>query len=477
MSSSGLQRILGFKETLALVIGSVIGSGIFMKPSIMAAQLQSPWILISVWLVAGIITMCGALSNAEAACMYPETGGQYVFFEKMYGKAFSYIYGWASFSVFNTAGNASIAYVCSQYLNFLIKFPELEPALIQQYKIHIPAIGNIILLEHFYLKLLTILVLIIISWINIRSTKESVRIQNILSAFKIIAILIIVLGAFISRSGELSHFSESSILSKFHLTTFMMALTGAFWAFDGWNNLSFVGGEIKDPQKNIPRSLILGIAICTITYILVNVAFIYLLGIKNMSSSEFIATDASIKIFGGAGAIIITLIIVLSTLGTVNSNVLSTARVTLALGTNNRIFSGANKIHPRFRTPYTAINYNLVWSILLILSGSFDMLTDMLIFITWFFYGMSALGVIILRYRLPEVVRTYKVWLYPLPNIIFILFSFSYLVITLYNDISNYMNGQSEIIQSVFGLSICILGLPLYYIGRSNCFLKKNNTP
>ncbi|MEP7197931.1 MAG: amino acid permease, partial [Saprospiraceae bacterium] len=253
---------------------------------------------------------------------------------------------------------------------------------------------------------------------------------------------------------------------QFSFTSFAMALTGAFWAYDGWNNLSFVAGEVKDPQRNIPRGLIFGLLSCTFIYILINFAFVYLLGMHNLSNSNFIATDVGSRIWGGAGAIIITIVVVLTTFGTLNSNVLSTARVTFALGLSNSIFSKASLIHPILKTPYLALVFNLVWSILLVLSGSFDILTDMLIFVSWLFYGMSALGVIILRFRMPDFPRVYKVWMYPIPTILFIVFTFIYLILTLYNDINNFNAGRSPIIQSVFGLIICLLGLPLYWLNK-----------
>ncbi len=445
----------------------MIGSGIFMKPATMAAQLHSPWMLLIVWLVAGLITLCGALSNAEAACMFPETGGQYIYFEKMYGKLFSYLYGWSSFAVFNTAGNASIAYVCTQYLDYFIKFPTISADIVNQYQLHIPGIGNILVLENFGVKVSTIILLLFVTLINIRSTKSSAVVQNFLSALKVIAILLIVIGGLSNTSGDINHFKEN-VNSSFSILTFMSALTGAFWAYDGWNNIGFVGGEIKNPQTTIPKSLLGGILSVILIYVLVNFTFIYILGINSMSESLFVATDAATKIWSTSGAILVTLIIIFSTLGTVNSNVLSTARVTYALGKDHKLFHTASTIHPLYKTPSNALMINLVWSGLLILSGSFDMLTDMLIFITWFFYGMSALGVIILRFKIPDTERPYKVWMYPLPNLLFVGFSFTYLSITLFSDIQQYLNGEKQMVQSIFGLLICVMGLPFYWWGKRN---------
>ncbi|NOT37177.1 MAG: amino acid permease [Saprospiraceae bacterium] len=461
---NSLQRILGFKECLALVIGSVIGSGIFMKPAIMAGQLQSAWLLIAVWIIAGFITLCGALTNAETAAMFPETGGQYVFLQKMYGKTFSFFYGWSAFSVINTAGNASIAYVCSQYIDFFLHLPELNSSIVNASQMHIPGIGKLIFLEHFYLKIVTILILAIFTFLNIRSTNWSAKTQNILSSLKIIAILLIILGALPSAFNNASNIEYHK--SDFNLNTFMMALTGAFWAYDGWNNLGFVAGEIKNPQKNIPRAYFIGLLVCILSYVLLNLAYIFTLGIPTMPSSSFIASDAGTSIWLGSGAIIITIMVVLSTAGTVNSNVLSTSRVSYAWFKDNNFYPQLNIIHSRFQSPVFALSMNLLWSSVLIMTGSFDMLTDMLIFVTWFFYGMSALGVIILRFKMPDYPRIYKVWLYPIPTLIFIIFTFSYLIITIYNDVENYVNDKSPVIQSLLGLIICFSGLPLYFLRK-----------
>jgi APA family basic amino acid/polyamine antiporter len=186
------QRTLSFRSTIAIVIGGVIGSGIFMKPALMASQLGSPMLLLSVWVVAGIIILFGALSNAELAAMFPETGGQLIFFQKIYGQGFAFLYGWASFAVFNTGGNASIAYICSQYTNYFIQLPRLDTLTEHAIRLHIPFIGNIYPLENIGVKLLTIAIILLLSFINYRSVRNSATIQRILTMLKVIAIILVV---------------------------------------------------------------------------------------------------------------------------------------------------------------------------------------------------------------------------------------------------------------------------------------------
>ena len=464
-----LLRQLNRNTAIAIVVGGVIGSGIFMKPALMAAQLQSPILLLSVWIIAGIITLFGALSNAEVAAMFPETGGQYVFFQKMYGNGFAFIYGWAAFAVFNTAGNASIAYVFSQYTGYLIDLPRLNSATEQSFTISIPYIGTFFPLQNIGVKVLTIIVIVLFTAISYRSVQYGGRVQRILTALKAAAIVLLIGGIFFSGKGAMSNILQSTTnvpTGWMMLSAYIAALGGAFWAYDGWNNISFVAGEIKEPQKNIPQSLFIGLSFCIIVYVLVNLAFVYLMPVQQIAASSFIASDAATIAWGSLGGVMITLMVMLFVLGTTNANILATSRVTFAMADNSKLFAWAGKVQPRYKTPGNALWLNGAWTICLIISGSFDMLTDILIFVSWFFYGMSALGVFLLRKKMKDVNRSYKVWGYPIVPAIFVLFTTFFLVVTLVNDISHYRDGQTQVIHSVLGILITLVGLPIYYISR-----------
>lgn len=466
---SGFKRTLSLNTTIALVIGGVIGSGIFMKPALMASQLGSPLLLISVWIIAGIITLFGALSNAEVAAMFPETGGQYVFFKKMYGDAFAFLYGWAAFSVFNTAGNASIAYVFSQYANYFVELPHFSVAIEKSYTFHIPLVGNIFPLENFGVKILTVFLILILTAVNYLSVAYGGALQRVLTALKAIAIVLLIFGILFSGKGSV-HNIVTSMPSMPHgwdlIGAYMAAIAGAFWAYDGWNNITFVAGEIKDPQRNIPKSLFFGLSFCIIIYVLVNLAYIYVLPIDKMALSTFVASDSATVTWGLIGGGIIAAMVMLSTLGSANSNVLATARVTYAMSEENRLFAWAGKPQKRFNTPGNALILNAAWTIILILSGSFDMLTDMLIFVSWFFYGMSGLGVFLLRKKMHDTPRFYKVWGYPIVPLFFVAFVGFFLCSTLYTDINNYRNGTAPIINSVLGAIITCIGIPIYYLSK-----------
>lgn len=469
VSMAQLQRTISLSSVIAIVIGGVIGSGIFMKPATMAAQLGSPVLLLTVWVVAGIIVLFGALTNSEAAAMFPETGGQYIFFQKMYGNGFAFLYGWAAFSVFNTAGNASIAYVCSSYADYFLHLPKFTAATEQSFQLHIPFIGTIFPLQNIGVKLLTVLLVCLFTFINMRSVQLGAGVQRVLTALKVVAIFLLIAGIFTSGKINPQHLftnlpTAPAGISLF--TAFMAAAAGAFWAYDGWNNITFIAGEIKQPQQTIPKSLLLGLTVCIITYALINLAFIYVLPIDQIAASNFIAADAASAVWGTTGAALIVLLVVASTLGTTNSNVLATARVTYAMGTESRWFKAAQHVHPTFQTPANALLINAVWTIILIFSGSFDMLTDMLIFVSWMFYGMSALGVFILRFKMKNTERPYKVWGYPFVPAIFLLFTTFFLVSTVYTDVMNYRNGTAPIINSLFGLLIASIGVPVYFLSK-----------
>jgi len=466
---NNFNRTLGLSTTIAIVVGGVIGSGIFMKPALMASQLGSPLLLLSVWLVAGIISLFGALSNAELSTMFPETGGPFVFFKKIYGETFAFTYAWAAYAVTNTAGNASIAYVFSEYTNYFIQLPQFSETIEKSVHFTIPFIGTIFPLHHFGVKALTVFLILVLSAVNYYSVKSGGTLQRFLTSLKIIGITMLIGGIFFSSKGSVNNIVTSSgdmPQGWGMIGAYMAALAGAFWAYDGWNNITFVGGEIKNPQRNIPKSLIAGLFICIIIYTLMNIAFTYLLPIDQLAASSFVASDAASIAWGSIGGGLIAILVMLSTLGAANANVLATARTTFAMGEENKWFTKAGKIHPKFNTPGNALIFNAVWSSVLIFSGSFDILTDMLVFVSWFFYGMSTLGVFILRKKMPLAERPYKVWGYPVIPALFVSFVFFFLASTLYADILNYQSGTSPLVNSLLGIAITCMGIPVYYLSR-----------
>jgi APA family basic amino acid/polyamine antiporter len=474
---SNLIPTLGLWTSVSMVIGGIIGSGIFMKPAIMASQLGSPLLLLSVWVVAGIVTLFGALSNAEVAAMIPETGGQYVFFQKMYGDLIAFLYGWAGFAVFNTAGVASIAYILGIYSEYFIHWPRFSPSVEHSVSVYFPYVGRFYPLENIGVKTITILVVLALTWVNYRSTKSAGNFQVVLTLLKVLAITILIFGLLFSGDGKLENIITPSQTIKpvgwALIGSIIAAMSGAFWGYDGWNNITFIAGEIKNPQRNIPRALLVGVSVCIGIYSLMVLAYLYILPIDMVATSAMVATDATRIVLGGTGAAIIALMVIISTMGTTNGNILATARVSFAMAQEKWFFKKIDAVHPRFKTPAHALWLHGAWTSLLVLSGSFDSLTDMLIFVSWLFYGLSAFGVFILRRKMPLAERPYKTWGYPVVPGIFVIFSFSFIVITLANDIIKYNSGESAMINSLFGLLLTATGLPFYWYFKKQQDIKK----
>jgi APA family basic amino acid/polyamine antiporter len=465
-----LQRKLGLWASVSIVIGSVIGSSIFMKPATMAAQLSSPLMLLLVWVVAGIISLFGGMINAEVGCVLPETGGQYVYFRNMYGNFFAYLFGWSSFIVINTASISAIAFVFADYTEYFVRLPHFPAAIEHAIPVVIPYIGRFYLLENIGVKGLAVLLIIIFTWINARSLKAGGAVQVFFSGLKVFALIFLISAIFFSGKGNILNLTTASVnfdRSYWHqLTAFIAATTGALAAYDGWNNLGFISGEIKNPNRNIPRGLIIGLCTCILLYVLTTEAYLYMLPVDVMKNSKLVASDALYKVMGIAGGGFVAVLVLLSTAGGTNSNILPCARVVFAMSEEKNFFAFAGKVNPKYHTPSNALWFQAAWATILVLIGSFDMLMDMFVFITWIFYGFAAYGIFVLRKKMPLAHRPFKLKGYPYLPIIFIMFSSLYVVITLYNDTSNYIAGKSPIINSVFGLLLTAIGVPLYWYFR-----------
>lgn len=464
------QRTIGLSTATAIVITSVIGSGIFMRPAEMAALLGSPWLILLAWVIAGAFTLLSAMVLAEIAAMLPETGGIYAFMRHMFGEFWAYLYGWASFAVINGAGTAGIAFITSQYAEYFITLPRFSPKVEQSITMHVPMVGDIHPLENFGVKMLTVIILCVFTAISYRSNKTSSALQNIFSTIKVAAIILLVAGLFFSGKGEFANFiHESEIIKPTGLAliaAMVAAVNGALQATDGPTNLLSVAGEIKNPGKNIPKSLIAGLTICISIYILINAAMLYVLPIDQMAASPLVASDAATVAFGKIGGGLIAMLICISVLGTTSISVFSPPRMTFAMARNDRFFRIAGKIHPRFNTPGNALLVHLFLMIFMVFSGSFYILADMYIYILWFFNLMLMTGLFILRKKMPGKERPYKVWGYPWMPLIVILFTAFYLVITLVDDVQKYVQGKTHIMNSVFGIVVTAAGIPLYLYFR-----------
>ncbi|HXL58413.1 MAG TPA: amino acid permease [Chitinophagaceae bacterium] len=462
-----LERKLGLWSCITIVAGTIIGSAIFMKPAIMAAQVHLPLMLLFTWIITGIISMFGGMITAEVGSMLPETGGQYIYYKHMYGDFIAFLFGWSGFIVINTASIAGIAFLFAQYTEFFLHLPRFSTEIEKAVAFTIPFVGKFYILEYIGVKALAIFMMFIITLVNVRSVKGGAAIQVVFTVVKLLALAVLVFGIFFSGKGNVQNFY--STYDNVHYSTwdivvgFVAAASGALAAYDGWNVLGFVSGEIKNPQKNISKGLLIGISICIVTYLLTTQAYLYMLPVNEMKNAPLVASDAFGKAFGIAGGGFVALLVMVSTFGGVNGNILPCARVTFAMSEEKNFFPLFGKVS-KFKTPANALWLQFIWSTVLVMTGSFDALFDMFVFTQWIFYGFLGIGIFILRKKMKDVERPYKVWGYPYVPLVFIAFSAFYFVITMYNEVSNYLSGKAQIINSVFGLVLIATGIPVYWL-------------
>jgi basic amino acid/polyamine antiporter, APA family len=462
--ATDLKKSLSLTAAVMAVAGSMIGSGIFRKPSTMAEQLMSPELLIIVWIAAGLITFIGALSNAEVSGMIDATGGQYIYFRKMFGEFTSFIYGWSVLSVIQTGSQAAIAYVFGEYLCYFIKFPAL-PEHISSFTLFMPLVGDIHPFAEWGPKLIAILCILFLTGINYLGIFFGGLVQTIVTFIKIGSMIFLSFALFFFGNGSLSNlssgFSISPATSANLVALLGLSLSGAFWAYDGWNNVTFISGEVKNPKRNIPLGLLYGTLIVIALYVVINLAYLYVMPIEEIAGSPLVAAAAAEKIFGSYGGSIISIAVIVSTFGAVNGSLMASARVPFAMAHSKMFFKWLGKVHPRYATPHTSLVVQGIFSSVLVMSGSFDTITDYVIFATWFFYMLTALGVIVLRKKMPDAPRPYKVIGYPYTIWFFVIFSFIFLMNSLISDTEN----------AAMGTILIMTGLPLYFFWK---YFKKN---
>ena len=436
-----------------------------MNPSDMAHQLGSPVWLTLIWILAGLFSLFGALIYAELGAMIPETGGIYVYFRRMFGDFVAYLYGWAAFSVINTAAVAAIAFVCAYYANYFLQLPGFSAAIVNHHVWHIPFIGDLYPLKDFGVKMLAVTLVIILTFLNYLSVRAGSYFQVISTFLKMAVIAALIFGIFFSGHGTVQNFFHADMPKQGGalLSGIIAAMTGAFFAYDGWINIASMAGEVKQPQKNIPRSLVVGVFVCIAVYVLVNQAYLYVLPVEKVAASSLVATDAMVIAAGNTGAAIVAAMIVICTFGAINGNVMATTRITYAMGKDKVFAAWAGKEHKRFQTPGNALWLHGIWTSVFIVTGSFDMLANMFVFITWIAYGLGAVGIFMLRKKMRDQERPYKIPGHPFVTLLFIAFSFFYLVSTIWNDVSNYLAHKQPVINSVLGMVITAAGIPFYF--------------
>jgi len=446
-----LSRRLGLTSSIMIVIGSVVGSGIFLTPSNVAAAVQIPGVMIFVWILTGLLTLAGALTNAEIASQITDAGGQYVFFRILYSDLIAFLYGWTTFIVYQTGSIAAIAVAFAKYFGFFLNLPHFSPSLEAW---QLPLIGNIHPFADIGLKLIAISAIMLLAVINYFGVHFGGFVQNVFTCMKLAAIGGIVFLGFLFGKGSVDHFFPlwGSPSSGTLLSAIGVAMIATLWSYDGWNGLTYLAGEVKEPQKTIPRALIIGTVAVIIIYAITNLAYLYVLPIDEIAKSNLVAADVMEKIFSGYGGAIISLCVMISTFGTVNATSMTTARVYFAMAKDKLFFSGFSKIHPKYKTPGRSLMIQGVWASLLTLTGTYDQLFTYVIFAGWIFFALGAVAVFIIRKKIPHANRTFRVPGYPYVPIIFVIVATWFVLNTLLVHTAD----------SLVGLLLLLVGIPFY---------------
>ncbi|MCY7377470.1 MAG: amino acid permease [Pyrinomonadaceae bacterium] len=467
-----LIRGLGLIAAISIILGNVIGTGVFLKARVMTCNVGEPeWVIIA-WIAAGLLSLAGALTYAELSAMKPEAGGEYVFLRDAYGRIWSFLYGWMLIFVGKTGAQASVAVVFAIGLNDFLD-GKLKQTLFSQdifgYQFELTS-----------LQLIAVMMIVIFTTVNCASVYLSGRIATALMFVKIILIAFVGIGAFVwVAGGTFSHFSLTEVggacegvaesvrygsVSYSFMAGFGAAMLGALWGYDGWNNLTLVAGEIQKPEKNIPLALIGGTVVIILLYIFVHFAYFYVLDpttIASVSKDSSVAKEVVSRFFGGDvksvavgfAVALFTVGLMLSSIGTLHTSILTGARVPYAMAQDGLMFEAMGKLSSGTRVPVIALIVQGVWACLLALSGSFDTLTDYVIFGSWIFYALATSTVFVFRRKFPDAVRPYKAFGYPVVPILFLLVAGWLLVNTMINSPT----------QSFIGIFLIALGLPVYY--------------
>lgn len=453
-----LVRALGFGYVVIFVVANIIGSGVYKKIAPMAAELHSSVWILAAWVVGGIITLFGALSNAEVAGLLADTGGDFVYFKKIYNRFFAFLYGWSLFTVIQTATISSLAYVFAQSLNSMITLPEVLPSLE-----HFTLGGVFYPFHDFGIKLVAIVLILLLTLLNISGLKSGAGVSKAILLLVATGLSVIVVFGLGNMGGGPAGFMDMNDLSagSVTLSSFYTAMLAAFWAYQGWVSVGFIGGEVKDPTRNIPKGIVAGVFIVIFVYLLVNVTYLALLSIPQLeqihaSGNQIAAVEAVRSFWGQGGVLFISLLILVTTLGCTNASILTGARPYYAMAREGLFFQGAGKIN-KANVPSTSLLWQGIWASVLVLSGTFDQLTDMIIFAVFIFYGATALGVFVLRRKMPDANRPYKVWGYPYVPAIFIIFCIGLFINTI----------ATRPREAAIGVVLILLGIPVYWLLQS----------
>lgn len=436
------KRALGLFDAVMIVIGGIIGAGIFINPYIVAQRLESPSLVIGAWLAGAAIALMGALAYAELGAMFPAAGGQYVYLRDAYHPVVAFLYGWALLLMIESGAMAAVAMTFAEYAVRLVSDRPQASALIGAGGVRAVAIGAIVFL----------------SIVNYLGVIPGSRLLNVFVVLKVAALAVLIAGG-LWFSGIVEAAQQVAAPgSTGTLAAFGAALIPIVFAYGGWQNANYVAEEIKDPRRILPICLLAGTAIVALVYVTINVAYLKALGLGGLAATATPASDAARLLFGAAGDRFVTAAIAVSTFGFLNLCVLAPTRVYYAMAADGAFFPQVARVHPRFQTPSLAIVLQSGWAIGLALTGTYGQLLDYVVFADWIFFGLTVGSVFIFRRTHPDAPRPFRTWGYPVTPALFVLAAIGIVFSVV----------RVSPAQSMIGVGLMLAGIPAFYFWKSN---------
>jgi len=452
-----LIRGLGLIGATSVNVANIIGTGVFLKARVMTCNVGTPGKALLVWVVAGLLALAGALTYAELLAMMPRAAGEYGIIRDAYGRPLGFIYGWAQFLIARTASAAALAVGFAIFLNDF-----LHGALRQSYFDYALPGGHVISFGR--LQLVALAAIIVTTLINCAAVRVSGGVASVLTGMKIVLLLGVGFGAFVYSGGDWGHVALANtggacegVTTTGGMAGFAAAMIGALWAYDGWNNITFLAGEVKNPGRNLPLALIGGGLIVMALYLFVNVSYFHVLTpteVASVPASSSVAAEVVRRLLGSVAVTLMAAAMMTSSFGALHASILATARIPYALAKDGLIVKSLAQVSRRTHVPIRALVVQGFWACVVALSGSYDTLTDYAIFALTIFYILVAGSVFLFRRRQPDAERPYRTWGYPVVPIVFLLAS-SWLV---------FMTIVNSPRQSIIGLGLILLGLPVYWL-------------
>lgn len=450
-----LLRALGLREGIAIHMGVIIGSGIFIVPATIASHLQAMGPILLVWVIAGLLSLFGALTLAELSSVLPQAGGPYVYLRHSFGRVWGFLFSWNDYFINKAGSAAALAVGLATYLGYF--FPALNPAQ-PLLKWTCSPLGHPFEVSVGWVQIVAMTTIALVTFINYRGVKFGGWVMNIFTTAKVVALLGLILAVLLSGKGSTSNYLPwwPERWSGHPLAAFGLAMISALWAYDGWIDITLNAGEFKNPRRDVPLSLVWGTLAIIALYLAANLAFASAIPLQTMAGSKRIASDVAQVVLGPFGAALVVLGITCSIFGTTNGMLLVGPRSIYAAGADGAFAKPFGRVHPRHHTPYMAIIVLGVWSTILTFSGTYEQIASYVVFGSWFFYALTAISVIVLRRKLPDANRPYKAWGYPYATLLFVVLAGWFVLNTLIEDTRN----------ALIGIVLLVVSLPFYYYWR-----------